>query len=358
MSAFHVRIGLIGDPQYVDAENGTSFDRKVVRRYRQSLDTLQKASEFFVQEKTIFNVILGDIIDMKAKQLGMEDKCIDEVLDAIGSEQDYHFLIGNHDVFCLPRDMILTKYRFGEPSIRSRVLSHDKMYYSINYAGFRFVFLDTYDIGVTGASSEDHRQEAIKVITSNNSSVSIDNMTSGDWLKDTTYINDHYVPFNGSLGNDQFEWLQAELNSCDELHQKCIIISHIPCSKDCGPSCLAIFDYQKLCTMLEASSSVVACIAGHDHTGFFTTDSKGIHHLIPAAPLECSEGEVSYGHIDLFDDGLEITWVGRLPPDYCQWPSGRILYRSSLVTGGEVIPADVVTSPSTVSMMSSDYPFK
>jgi hypothetical protein len=39
--------GLIADTQYVDRDDGSNFDRTVVRRYRQSLDILTTATRSF-----------------------------------------------------------------------------------------------------------------------------------------------------------------------------------------------------------------------------------------------------------------------------------------------------------------------
>jgi hypothetical protein len=43
---------------------------------------------------------------------------------------------------------------------------------------------------------------------------------------------------------------------------------------------------------MQASKSVVAYFAGHDHEGGYCMDDTGIHHIVPPAPLECDEGQV------------------------------------------------------------------
>ena len=65
-----LRIGLIGDIQYCDREDGQNYSKTCIRRYRQSLETLQKASRVFIERGTIFNIILGDVVDGKAKKDG------------------------------------------------------------------------------------------------------------------------------------------------------------------------------------------------------------------------------------------------------------------------------------------------
>ena len=44
-------------------------------------------------------------------------------------------------------------------------------------------------------------------------------------------------------------------------------------------------------------------------------DEAGIHHLVPAAPLECAVNEDSFGHMEVLegDAGLRIHWTGKAP---------------------------------------------
>ena len=65
-----VKIGLIGDIQYCNRDDGQNYGKTCTRRYRQSLATLKKASGVFSNSGTSFNIILGDVIDGKAKKDG------------------------------------------------------------------------------------------------------------------------------------------------------------------------------------------------------------------------------------------------------------------------------------------------
>jgi hypothetical protein len=253
-----------------------------------------------------------------------QELCLDRIIHATEG-LEYHFLVGNHDLYCFSRTEIASKYRFGTGS---KAISPEKLYYSVCQSPrIRLIFLDTYDISVIGASSVHLHEEAIALLTSNNPSVQVSNLSRGNWMEGTTSKNDHFVPYNGSLGPDQFEWLRHELTTADLSNQKCIIFSHIPLTKECGPSCVAIFHHDELNSILRSSPSVVACIAGHDHTGWYLEDGVGIHHIIPPAPIECAMGEVSYGVIDIFEDGMTIDWVGRLPPEYARWPQTKLKFR-------------------------------
>lgn len=61
--------------------------------------------------------------------------------------------------------------------------------------------------------------------------------------------------------------------------------------------------------------------AGHDHDGGYAVDEMGVHHMVPAAPLECVVGEDAFGHVEVLPDdrGLRVVWSGKLPVKG-QWP--------------------------------------
>jgi len=60
-----IKIGIVGDPQYADTEDGHTFDKSVVRRHRQSLHILKQAKDFFEVEDVKICIILGDLLDGK-----------------------------------------------------------------------------------------------------------------------------------------------------------------------------------------------------------------------------------------------------------------------------------------------------
>ena len=64
-----IRVGIIADTQYVDAEDGATFDKKTTRRYRHSLAILKRAVPYFVGEGVRSAVHLGDLLDSKCKDL-------------------------------------------------------------------------------------------------------------------------------------------------------------------------------------------------------------------------------------------------------------------------------------------------
>ena len=76
--------GLIGDTQYSNSDDGTTFDGKVVRRYRQSFSILEEACKSFEEHKTTSCILLGDVLDARFKSLDSVDECLKDILTATG----------------------------------------------------------------------------------------------------------------------------------------------------------------------------------------------------------------------------------------------------------------------------------
>lgn len=60
-----LKIGIVGDTQYVDSDDGHTFDGKTVRRYRQSLKILAHAIDYFESNNVNIRVVVGDLLDSK-----------------------------------------------------------------------------------------------------------------------------------------------------------------------------------------------------------------------------------------------------------------------------------------------------
>lgn len=76
-----------------------------------------------------------------------------------------------------------------------------------------------------------------------------------------------------------------------------------------------IFNCEEILSILHSTppNTVLLCIAGHDHDGGYAVDTHGIHHMVPCSPIECDEGEVSYGSIHIFSNEIHVDWKGKVP---------------------------------------------
>ena len=88
----------------------------------------------------------------------LQNACLQEVrMATLGLP--YHYLVGNHDLYCFSRDEIHQKY----PNMQT------KTFYSMSLKQqkFRVIFLDTYDISCISPTSEANKQRALKYLFDN-----------------------------------------------------------------------------------------------------------------------------------------------------------------------------------------------
>lgn len=124
-------------------------------------------------------------------------------------------------------------------------------------------------------------------------------------------------------------WLKETLQKSLEVGEKCIICCHIPTYEPSTHPDTMLWNAEELLAILHSFPNVIAYMAGHDHCGGYAQDSAGIHHIVPSAPLECAEGEVSYGTVEVYQSHLKLNWRGKVPI-HTPWP--RILpFRSQLM---------------------------
>lgn len=309
--------GILSDPQYVDSVDGSNYQKTTIRRHRQSLQTLKQASMTFLDDSTACNIILGDILDGKAETMKIHQKCIEDVFaETVKHAPNWHFVTGNHDLYCFPRDVLQEK--FMPKANRAAVKDHKRLYYDFTpYSGYRFVVLDAFDVSDISASCPENEVLAQALLSAHNP-----NYAAGldDWYAGLNDQQMRFCPSNGGIGSEQMKWLHSVLSSALQGGEKCIVCSHIPTY---GPSTrpdTLLFNAEEVLAVLQSYPNVIAYMAGHDHSGGYALDASGIHHIIPPAPLECAEGEVSYGTVDVFESHLQLNWTGKVP-DRTPWPT-------------------------------------
>jgi manganese-dependent ADP-ribose/CDP-alcohol diphosphatase len=193
--------------------------------------------------------------------------------------------------------------------------SPNQMYYSQSLMGkdYKFVFLDGFDISTIGASSLANCDLAWQILCRKNPNMCAITRTckGGDYFLNLDKDCLRYVPYNGSISVQQLEWLRKEINDADEINQKVIIFCHVPCCESGTTQMNVLWNFNEVLDIMHKSQCVVAYIAGHDHCGSYALDEYGIHHITLPAPLECDEGEISYGYMDINNDNMVLTWSGK-----------------------------------------------
>ena len=63
-----------------------------------------------------------------------------------------------------------------------------------------------------------------------------------------------------------------------------------------------VWNYDEIMNLIHKYNCVKVCLAGHYHRGGCSIDSRGIHHRVLEAALECPPGTDAFGHIDVYDN--------------------------------------------------------
>ena len=198
--------GLLADLHYIDIDDGENFNRTKIRRFRQSLSILKEANSVFNAQNTAFNLLLGDILDGKAKANNMQYTCLDTVLavtNDLNNKSPYYYVIGNHECYNYNRDELLNKtplipFTEGQRQGSGPRDPSTPLYYSFHPAsGFRCIVLDGYDVSTINPSTPEHGEYAETLLRGKNSAYA-----NGDsnWFATLPPEDQRFVPFNGGIG--------------------------------------------------------------------------------------------------------------------------------------------------------------
>jgi len=271
------RFGLLADVQYADKDDSGT------RRYRTSVQRLAECVADLNEQPIEFAVQLGDIIDGAAT---LEDSLAD--LELVMTEVEkldvpMHHVLGNH-CLAVPRENLLPRLDVTLP------------YRSFAKGGWRFLILDSLDVSTCGwpVGHERHTQ-------------------AGNWM--ATHPSEQYPnskPWNGALGNQQVAWLLGQLDEAESAGEHVVVFSHLPASEAGADPGALIWNHLEINALLEASGSVVAYVAGHDHAGGYGV-VNGVHHLTLQAMCDAPEGSNAYAIVEVWPDRLEVQGVGEVP---------------------------------------------
>lgn len=314
-------VGLCADTQYVDEDDGSTFDGKIIRRYRQSLRTFREAVELYHRLNLQYCILLGDICDGKCRANNSQHICLAKVQDvaqSVDCNQTWIYTYGNHDFYNFTRNELYDLIPSFIRRDNGEKLNPSKLYYSWSPVnGIKFIILDPYDISTIGASSSYYAEYANQLLANKNKNIAI---PKSDWFDGIAVENWKYVPYNGAISQEQINWLKMELLKANINKEVCFIFSHISVySKCCQPAGL-IWNNNEVLELLHGFDNIAAFISGHDHQGGYAKDEYDIHHIVLPAPLECGLNEVAFGYLSILDSYFELFWIGKQP---YTWNGGR-----------------------------------
>jgi manganese-dependent ADP-ribose/CDP-alcohol diphosphatase len=312
--------GVVADIQYAPIPDGHSH-LGVPRYYRGALTAARTAASHFQREKLPIVLNLGDVVDGKCQEIetwggnptppGIDPghQAVDDVLEELSVYQ-YGRVIhayGNHCLYNLDRHDMQRKLNIPFVTETSGELVG---YSSYSHDGIRFLVIDSYDVALMRRcqeSSEKYKQ-ADEILRQNNPNYP-ESQNSPEGLVE---LERRYVAFNGAVGPTQLKWLRQELTATRQQGEKAIILSHQPILPgSCSPTCL-IWNYQDVLDVLRDFSDVVmACFAGHDHTGGYQRDDQsGIHFRVFEGVLESPDPIATYAIVHVHEDGLVVCGFG------------------------------------------------
>lgn len=300
-------VGLIGDIQYADAEDGSDFMGTEKRYFRNALVSVRAAVECMNAFGVDTVVTMGDAIDGCNSRLGASESALASVLRVLDKSlaRQRFDLIGNHEL-----------YNFARPALPACGLKcfdgSGASYFSRSLApGWEAVILDSYDIALIGyPEGEPHYARAIEIIQAQNPSVFT---AKGDWFKDLPEEKHRYVPYNGGITEEQLAWLRITLAAAQRDGRSVIVFTHVPAYAPAASMKTIIWNCEDVLAVLrEYRDVVVAYIAGHNHNSGYAVDPAGIHHVTLASPLTTEPGIDCFALLALNDGGwAQVMCHGR-----------------------------------------------
>lgn len=204
-----IRIGLIADVQYCDRENGWNYKKTQERFYRNSVNQLDDALEYFSTNNCHKVLQLGDLMDGQCRSKHQYDEASQLISKRFERDdlETFHIL-GNHELYNLSRDDFCNSF-MGTSLRKYQKLNINRNYYRVDLAPkICLLVIDTFDVSVLSQNEEtdENYLAALKILAENNPNVDQNSPIGTTQLK--------YVAFNGAVGKSQRQWLYDQLVEC------------------------------------------------------------------------------------------------------------------------------------------------
>lgn len=262
--------GVIADCQYCDCpQNG-------LREYASSPRKLRECIDVFNERDLSFVISLGDLINSGLSSYDSMFSIIKKL------EHPFRFVYGNHDFI-------------GSASIDQTIMRNlglRKRYYSFRQDGFRFIVLDSNDIGLAASPTGSAQYQKTLLYIENLKSVLGSNTNTS----------------NGAVGEVQIKWLKNELVEAQKLRERVIVCNHMPTYN--LNSTHILWNNRLVAKVLQESPQVEAYFCGHVHEGNYIFFNK-IHFLNFIGMVDTPYNAYSIVHV--YNDRLEVEGFGREP---------------------------------------------
>lgn len=266
-----LRFGVFTDCQYAQKENHAA------RRYDLSPEKLDRAIDFFNEQRVEFIVSLGDLIDRDFQSYTALKPHTDR------ADSSIFYVLGNHDFL---RDSAQWHQALEQMNLDT------PYYYTIRRHGVCLVILNSNEDSTyaTQPGTASHRQAQRTL----------------DSLKQRGALNARAM--NGAVGSKQLAWLETELRRAQRDNEIVIVLSHHPLYYPINV--VSMLNYSEVRNVLEAYPVVKAHLSGHYHLGGYGRLSS-IHYLILLAMVET--GGDRYALVEVYRDKILIKGQGDQP---------------------------------------------
>lgn len=264
------RFGIVADPQYAPVVPNLKSNRY----YANSLWKLSEAIDTLNKQDLQFVATLGDIIDRHWESFSHVLPLYDKL------DHKSVLLLGNHD------------YDIAAEYLDSvlRTTGLEKAYYDFAGGGYRFIVLDGNDVSLFAPPKDDPRREV--------AAKRLDELKAKGAANAQTW--------NGSLGDEQFAWLEATIKKADAAGEKVIVMCHYPVYPANEHN---LWDADRIVDLVSNSKNVVAYFNGHNHAGNYG-ELNG-KHFVNFKGMVDTPDTTAYSVVEVYPDRIEILGYGR-----------------------------------------------
>ena len=261
-------IGIVTDIHYCrDREPGGS------RYYALSKVKLAEAVDVFNEQGVDFTVSLGDTFDP-------DPDTYQDIADEFARlDAPVYKVLGNHDC--------IAPYGSEKQNAVLASLGIENPYYSVQGPNnLRLIFIDGNDVSIQStAPGTPERASAEKK------------------LRELEDLGAPLArPYNGMLSEEQTRWLVSELDAARDASEEILIFSHMPMEpRDIDA---ALWDGEKIDSLLQSYPNVRAVLSGHHHSGACHRSGKIMHHTFRGM-IEGTGNH--YGIVRIYKDSIAVT---------------------------------------------------
>eukprot|EP00741_Cyanophora_paradoxa_P009683 tig00001590_g9381.t1 len=274
---------VISDVQYAEKEDKVVLDG--CRRYRSSLQRLERAVEAINASRADFAVHLGDLVDGNATPEATRadfERLMSVFAKLLPCRRTVH-VVGNHDLVVGEEELV-------------RALGMPGFFYEWSPApGWRLVVLDSLDVSLY-APPDSPRHAAARA-----------------WLESHPLAEfENAQAWNGGVGREQLEWVEDALQRSDAAGERVLVLSHLPLLAEAARGDHVCWNAGEVRETLEAHASVKAVLAGHYHPGGYA-ERGGVHYVGLQGMVDSLPHSNAYALVEARPGELRLAGFGDVP---------------------------------------------